>query len=86
MLAPSDLELATAAARGEPQALETLEREVFSPVTERLARRHGRAAADEAMQCVREQLLLDAGVTLRSYSGQGSLKAWITVIAIVTGG
>ncbi len=75
----ADLYLACAAAAGEAWALEALERDVFSQVAARLAHRHGRAPADEAMQHVREQLLVAGG--LAAYGGRGPLKAWVMVIA-----
>ena len=77
---PADLYLAAAASRREPWALAALEAHVFTPVSDRLAHRHGRAAAQDAMQQVREQLLVSAD-GLSTYSGRGPLKAWVVVIA-----
>lgn len=79
--ASAELYLATAAGRGAPWAHEALERDVFLPVCERLARRHGTASAEEAMQQVREQLLVRRE-GLSTYSGDGALRAWVTVIAV----
>ncbi len=78
--APPDVFLARAALRRESWALDALERDVFSAVAERLARSHGRAGADDALQQVREQLVVEAG--LEGYSGRGPLKAWVMVIAV----
>jgi len=77
---PLDVYLARAAGRGERWALDALERDVFAPVAERLARSHGRAAADDTLQQVREQLVVAGG--LASYAGRGPLKAWVMVIAV----
>ncbi|MBL8954653.1 MAG: hypothetical protein JNK82_28000 [Myxococcaceae bacterium] len=80
MTGPShDLELAAAAAKGDRAAQGALEREVFVPVRNRLARLHGGALADDAVQHVRAQLLTGDG--LKAYAGTGPLRAWVMVIA-----
>lgn len=74
------LVLTRSASAGEPWALEVLEREVFLVARDRLALRYDRARADEALQHVREQLLLSRP-GLDAYQGRGSLLAWVLVIA-----
>lgn len=75
-----DVYLAGAVLRREAWALDAAEREIFAPVADRLARSHGRAAADDSVQQVREQLLVTGG--LSRYAGRGPLKAWVMVIAV----
>ncbi|MGV3619171.1 MAG: sigma-70 family RNA polymerase sigma factor [Archangium sp.] len=74
------LVLTRAAMAGEPWALDVLEREVFVVARDRLALRYDRARADEALQYVREQLLVSRP-GLDAYQGRGSLLSWVMVIA-----
>lgn len=81
---PDDLYLALAALEGEAPAVTLLEREVFLPVRERLARGSTADQANEAMQRVREKLLVaspERPAALEGYAGNGPLKAWVTVVA-----
>ncbi|WP_426754007.1 sigma-70 family RNA polymerase sigma factor [Myxococcus sp. Y35] len=81
-----DLYLACACARGQPEALAHFERRLLPPARQALARR-GMAAdvVDEAMQRVRERLLLprrDAPPRMAEYDGRGPLEAWVRTVAL----
>lgn len=81
-----DLYLAFASACGNPAAIAKLEAEVL-PVARAAVRALGVApdAVDETLQRVREKLLVggdDRRPRLFDYRGQGSLCAWVRVIAV----
>jgi RNA polymerase sigma-70 factor (ECF subfamily) len=84
----SDLYLACACALGDPAAIAALDREFLAEVP-RWLRPTKRAAhvADEVQQLLREKLLVSvAGEAPRiaGYSGQGSVGAWLRVVAVRT--
>ncbi|MCC6748898.1 MAG: sigma-70 family RNA polymerase sigma factor [Deltaproteobacteria bacterium] len=90
-LDPSRLEelyLACACAQGDSQAIASLEARFLTglgPPLRRLALSD--AAIEEATQALREQLFVAHGEErplVASYSGRGSLGAWVRVIAIRT--
>ncbi|GEN11919.1 RNA polymerase sigma-70 factor, ECF subfamily [Myxococcus fulvus] len=79
----SDLYLACACAAGEEAALRGFERRVLQRIPERI---HSlpQDVVDEALQQLREQLLLGRGDTpakISTYSGRGPLLAWVTISA-----
>ena len=85
-LAVEDLYLAFGCARGDAAAVAALERE-FLPAVERLLARRERdpALVDEAKQRLRARVLVapPGGLPrIAEYRGQGSLAAWLRVVAI----
>ncbi|NTX04458.1 RNA polymerase subunit sigma-70 [Myxococcus sp. CA040A] len=79
----SDLYLACACAAGEESALRGFERHVLRRIPERI-HTLPRDVVDEALQQLREQLLLgraDTPARIASYSGRGPLLAWVTISA-----
>jgi RNA polymerase sigma-70 factor (ECF subfamily) len=85
-LAVEDLYLACGCARGEAAAVAALERELL-PAVERLLARRERdpALIDEAKQRLRARVLVapPGGLPrIAEYRGQGSLAAWLRVVAI----
>lgn len=78
----ADLALALACGLGDRRAHELLETRFLDPIARRLSRRHGEAAADEAIAVVRRALLMGTGSSsLAGYKGTGPLMAWIRVAA-----
>ncbi len=71
---------------GRPGAARTLEREYVAPLAPRV-RRVCRSAdvADEALQVVREKLLLPPAPRLARYENRGQLGAWLAIVALRTG-
>jgi RNA polymerase sigma-70 factor (ECF subfamily) len=66
-----------------PGAVETLETEFLTPLTPILLKRTGDAdIADEALQRLRQKLLLGDRPRLASYRSTGHLRAWLQVVAI----
>lgn len=83
-LRAADLFLAAACLENVAGAHHALDREVLAPVRAGLTRL-SHDAADEAVQLAREHLLISAqGRTprLAEYRGQGSLRAWVTTVAL----
>jgi RNA polymerase sigma-70 factor (ECF subfamily) len=80
----ADLLLAENQAKGSPEALRQFESEVMAPVAVQLRRHHPATEVDEALQALRESLLVgpEAAVRLGSYAGQAPLKGWIAAIAL----
>lgn len=81
-----DLYLACACARGLPAALALFERHHLPSARQALARR-GLApdVVDEALQRVRERLLMPRGEQpprLAEYDGRGPLEAWVRTVAL----
>ncbi len=80
-----DVRLAWDAAHGDAAAQEALEASAVEPARAKLARRFGAALVDEALQRVRERLLLGralGGPGLLAYQGRGTLKAWTYAVAL----
>lgn len=80
-----DLLLAQAATRGDPRAIALLERDHFGAATAAVTRMLGAAEGDDALQGLREKLLVPRdGVAgkLAEYGGRGSLGAWLKVVAV----
>jgi RNA polymerase sigma-70 factor (ECF subfamily) len=83
-----DLRIAFGCARGVPAALAALERDCLGLARSALARMLDPAAAEDAMQLVRERVLVAReGLPPRidEYEGRGSLAAWLKVIAVRIG-
>ena len=85
----ADLYLACACARGVPGALIALDREYLSKLGIVLSRSLGaqQVMIDEVQQVLREKLLLAKDgrpARILSYSGQGSLAAWLKSAALRT--
>jgi RNA polymerase sigma-70 factor, ECF subfamily len=87
-LCVGDLYLACGCADGEPRALAAFDRQ-FLGVVERAVIGRGASAAESAdlQQVVRERLLMARASTpgqpprIAEYSGRGSLRAWVRVVA-----
>jgi RNA polymerase sigma-70 factor (ECF subfamily) len=80
----AELYLACACARGDEAALRAFEASYFDEVDRALARlRTSLIDAGEARQLVRERLFVGAGGAPRiaTWSGAGSLRAWLRVLA-----
>ncbi|GEN08644.1 hypothetical protein MFU01_36810 [Myxococcus fulvus] len=81
-----DLYLACACARGLPAALVLFERRLLPAARQALARRRmAPDVVDEAMQRLRERLLLPregAPPRLAEYDGRGPLEAWVRTVAL----
>jgi len=77
-----ELALAAAAARGAAPAIAALERQ-FEPVLAAACRRYARAdqSPDDLRQILRTKLFVGAAPAIAEYNGQGSLGAWLRVIA-----
>ena len=75
-----DLYLARCAAQRQQWALTAMESEVFQPVQARLSARFDKLRAEEAMQQLRVQLLVDEP-GLKGFGGAGTLIGWLTVVA-----
>jgi RNA polymerase sigma-70 factor (ECF subfamily) len=88
-LHPSDLFLAQACVHGDQVAIERLE-SLFGTELCGHARRfaNSRHSVDDLMQILREKLFVEAHSgrppKLTAYSGQGPLRAWLTVTAMRT--
>ena len=82
-LAP-DLALALALARHDRVALAVFDREIAPALRGALARfDRGSDFIDEAVQRTRVKLLVgDGAQRILEYAGRGSLKAWVTVVAV----
>ena len=85
-LRAADLWLACACAGGDPRALELLSRHFLSALPPALARiDRDPAFADEALQVVREHLLVakdGAPGRIAEYRGEGPLEGWLRVAAV----
>lgn len=79
----ADLYLACACATGSPAALRAFEQHVLQVVPTRLGTLP-RSTVDEALQVLRERMLMsrgDAPPKIATYSGRGSLLAWVVITA-----
>jgi RNA polymerase sigma-70 factor (ECF subfamily) len=84
----ADLRIAFACARGVPAALAALERDYLGPARSALTRMLDPAAAQDAMQAVRERVLVARDgqpPRIDEYQGRGSLAAWLKVTAVRIG-
>jgi RNA polymerase sigma-70 factor (ECF subfamily) len=82
-----DLLLAGASMRGDAGAVVRLERDCLGPAHAVVARILGPSECDDAMQSVRERLLVGregSAPRLGEYAGRGSLAGWIKVVAVRT--
>ncbi len=80
----ADLELARRCARGDVDAIASVEARYFVALDRLLARfEGGHALADEVKQRLRQKLFVGDGVPpkIASYTGQGDLGRWIRVAA-----
>ena len=79
-----DVALALDLAAGDPRALARFERELVPDIRGAIARLDARGdLVDEALQQVREKLLVGAGTPrIVEYRGKGALAAWVQVIAV----
>jgi RNA polymerase sigma-70 factor, ECF subfamily len=78
-----DLYLATACAKGEPAALLVLEEQFLTDVTRTVAHVRG-MNADDVRGAMTERLLVQHGdqpPRIAEYSGRGSLRGWLQVVA-----
>lgn len=84
-LAVDDLYLACACVHGIPAALAALDQRYTGNLRAALST-VGRDLVDEALQLLREKLLVprDGEIKIASYSGHGPLGAWLRVAAIRT--
>lgn len=81
-----DLLLARAAAAQDRAALEALEREVISSLRGVMLRVNpSDAFADDALQEVRQRLLVGPPPRLSAYTGKGALKSWARALAAGVG-
>lgn len=81
----SELFLAQACARGEPAALGRLEREYFPRVRVAVERLDARPAfVDDALQALREKLLVGRAPRIAEYAGTGPLVSWLRAAAVRT--
>jgi RNA polymerase sigma-70 factor (ECF subfamily) len=80
----TDVALAIALGTGDPGALVVFERELVPEIRGAIARLDERGdLVDEALQRVREKLLVGGGTPrIVEYRGRGALAAWLQVIAI----
>lgn len=70
---------------GRPGAAATLEREYLSKLRPRVLRVcRSVDVADEALQALREKLLLPPEPKLAAYENRGHLAAWLTIVALRT--
>lgn len=78
---PDDLALARALAAGDDAAFDTFEREIL-PAVDAVVRRIDASPAflDDVKQVLRTRLFVDPA-SIRDYSGQGSLVAWLRTAA-----
>jgi RNA polymerase sigma-70 factor (ECF subfamily) len=78
-----DLWLACACGRGEPNALRVLEQQ-YLPTAARAVARFGdpRGFVADAIQELRERLLVGTPPRIAAYTGGGSLEAWVRVAAV----
>jgi RNA polymerase sigma-70 factor (ECF subfamily) len=84
-LRTDDLYVACACLAGLPSALAELEATYLASVRQALARMQLGPLLDDAMQVLRERLLMSDGVRaprLRDYAGRGALKGWLRVMAV----
>jgi len=82
-LASADLYLAIACAAGDTAAIAALEEHRLPEVRRALSRiRVDGAAADDIEQRVRTKVLVGAPPKIASYTGRGSLAAWLRAIAV----
>jgi RNA polymerase sigma-70 factor (ECF subfamily) len=83
-----DLYLACACARGEPRATAMLEHKYMPGIRAALrAMRAGHTQVDEALQQVRERLLVgdaERGPRIADYTGRGDLRRWLRASAVHT--
>lgn len=80
--AAAERALADGCARGDPEALATLERDYLAPARAGLAHmRLPAAALDDVMQLTREKLLVGDPPRLCGYAGQGKLRGLVQVVA-----
>jgi RNA polymerase sigma-70 factor, ECF subfamily len=81
----AELFLTWACARGDPTAIAALERAFFPALIALALRRTGSSAlCDEAMQILRERLLVageDGQPEIASFQGRGSLAGWLRISA-----
>lgn len=88
MTAPSpesELALAQACARGEPDALGRLEREYLPRVRVAVERLDARPAfVDDALQALRQKLLVGPAPRIAEYAGTGPLVSWLRAAAVRT--
>ncbi len=77
--------LVAACVAGRPGAARTLERDYISKLAPRMRSLcRSPDAADEALQALREKLLLPPEPRLGSYENRGHLAAWLTIVAVRT--
>jgi RNA polymerase sigma-70 factor (ECF subfamily) len=76
----ADLYLAAACLAGSPGAVATFEREILGAARKAIESIDAAPAfVDEALQRVRENLLVGADARLSKYAGRGALRAWVGV-------
>jgi len=84
-LPAGDLYLACACAAGNPAAIALLEQRYFPAVEAIVRGKLSATLADEALQRVREHLLVGPGAHIRDYAGRGELGKWLTITAVRAG-
>lgn len=84
-LGPAEEYLVAACLARRPGAVETLEREYIVKLATRMRAICGSAdVVDEALQALREKLLLPPEPRLALYESRGHLAAWLTVVGMRT--
>lgn len=78
----AELVLVAAVLDGHREALRVLEAEFFSPLREALLSRWPEDVVDDAMQALRERLLVGANPQLRTWPGRDALARWLRVCAL----
>jgi len=81
---PVDLALCAAVVARHPEAMRIFEREFIAPLVRPLARFRSDALSEEALQTVRQKLLVDGSARIESYTGKGPLSKWVEVVAVRT--
>lgn len=78
----AEVVLVSAALAGVRQALEVLELEYFEPLRAALCQRWARDVIDDALQSLRERLLVGASPGLREWPARDRLERWLRVCAM----
>jgi RNA polymerase sigma-70 factor, ECF subfamily len=79
----ADLAFASALAEGKPEALDCFEATLMQDVSQMLRRRGITGTLlDDARQDLRAKLFAGAPPAIREYTGRGSLRSWVLVVAM----
>ncbi len=78
----AELVLVAAVLAGQPAALEVLERSFLQPLRLNLVTRWPDDVVDDALQSLRERLLLGDAPLLRTWPGRDALARWLRICAL----